>query len=149
MTRALLLLALAVAGPAAAQQAALPGAPRMLKNTGPAIVSKNAPVNGVLTLFGNERCPTDNDGNEIVVCVRRGAAEQYRVPKELREFQITPENQSWAAKAQGALDSGVGVDSVGSCSAVGAGGSSGCTVAASRANKEYWKAKKDADAKIP
>lgn len=147
--RVLFLSLLALAAPAMAQQAALPGAAKLPKDLGPGLVSKNAPVNGVLTLFGNERCPTDNDGNEIVVCVRRGAAEQYRVPKELREFQITPENQSWAAKAQGALDSGVGVDSVGSCSAVGAGGSSGCTVAASRANKEYWKAKKDADAKIP
>ena len=131
-----------------APRPALPGAPRMLP-TGPAIVSRNAPVNGVLTLFGNERCPTDNDGNEVVVCVRRGAAEQFRVPKELRELQVTPENASWAAKAQATLDSGVGVNGTGSCSAVGAGGSSGCTVAGSRANKQFWNAKKDADARVP
>lgn len=145
----LLILALVGAFPAAAQQAALPGAPRMLKDTGPGLVSKNAPVNGVLTLFGNERCPTDKEGNEIVVCVRRNAAEQFRVPKELRELQVTPENASWAAKAQASLDGGVGVDSVGSCSAVGAGGQSGCTVAASRANKHDWAAKKAADARVP
>jgi hypothetical protein len=146
--RALLLL-LAVAAPAAAQQAALPGAPKLPKDLGPGLVSKNAPINGVLTLFGNERCPTDSDGNEIVVCVRRGAAEQFRVPKELRELQVTPENQSWAAKAQASLDGGVGVDSVGSCSAVGAGGQSGCAVAQSRANKQFWNQQKAADARVP
>ena len=128
---------------------ALPGAPRAMIPSGPAIVSRNAPVNGVLTLFGNERCPTDNDGNEIVVCVRRNAAEQFRVPKELRELQVTPENASWAAKAQASLDAGVGVDGIGSCSAVGAGGQNGCTVAASRANKRFWNAKKEADAQVP
>lgn len=138
-----------VAVPAQARQAALPGAPRLPKDLGPGLVSKAAPVNGVLTLFGNERCPTDKDGNEIVVCVRRSAAEQFRVPKELREFQVTPENSSWAAKAQATLDTGSGVDAVGNCSAVGAGGSSGCTTAGSRANKQYWDAKKAADARVP
>jgi hypothetical protein len=46
---------LIVATPAPAQQAALPGAPKLPKDLGPGLVSKNAPVNGVLTLFGNER----------------------------------------------------------------------------------------------
>jgi hypothetical protein len=148
--RALLLPLLAlVAAPAPAQQAALPGAPKVPKSLGPGLVSKNAPINGVLTLFGNERCPTDSAGNEIVVCVRRSAAEQFRVPKALRELEVTPENQSWAAKAQASLDSGVGVDSVNSCSAVGAGGQTGCTLAASRANKRYWSEQKAADARVP
>lgn len=152
MRASLLILAMTVAvvgAPGGAQQAALPGAPKPPQDIGPGIVSKNAPINGVLTLFGNERCPTDNSGNEIVVCVRRSAAEQYRVPKELRELQITPENRSWAAKAQAALDTGTGVDSVGTCSAVGAGGSSGCTLAAARANRREWAEKKAADAAVP
>lgn len=147
--RPLLVIAIAVAGPAAAQQAALPGAPRQAKSLGPGIVSKGAPVNGVLTLYGNERCPTDTSGNEIVVCVRRNASEQYRVPKELREFKVTPENESWAAKAHIGLDAGVGIDSVNSCSAVGAAGAGGCEVAASRAWKRAADAKKAADAQIP
>ena len=134
---------------AAPQQAALPGAPKRDRSIGPGIVSKAAPVNGVLTLYGNERCPTDTSGNEIVVCVRRNAAEQYRVPKELRELQVTPDNASWAVKAQAGLTSGVGIDSVNSCSAVGAAGAGGCEVAASRAWKREVQARKAADARIP
>lgn len=124
--RSMLLAALALAVPAAAQQAALPGVAKPKSVNGPGEVAKGAPVNGVLVLYGNQRCPTDNSGNEVVVCVRRSAAEQFRVPKELREFQVTPENAAWAAKAQGTLGAGVGTSSVGSCSAVGPGGQSGC-----------------------
>jgi hypothetical protein len=142
--------ALLVAGPVAAQTAqparpvapptlaqlpakgptlapALPGATGKSKPiSAPGEVSRSAPVNGVLTLFGNERCPTNQNGEEIVVCVRRSAQEQYRVPKELREFVVTPENASWATKAQGTMDAGSGVNTIGSCSAVGAGGATGC-----------------------
>jgi hypothetical protein len=144
--------ALLVAGPAVAQTAPpTPNANTGTANTGPTLaqppakapalpgatarpkpvvappqVSRNAPINGVLTLFGNERCPTNQNGEEIVVCVRRSAQEQYRVPKELREFVVTPENASWATKAQATLDAGSGVNTIGSCSAVGAGGATGC-----------------------
>ncbi len=144
--------ALLVAGPAVAQTAPpTPNANTGTANTGPTLaqppakapalpgatarpkpvvappqVSRNAPINGVLTLFGNERCPTNQNGEEIVVCVRRSAQEQYRVPKELREFVVTPENASWATKAQGTMDAGSGVNTIGSCSAVGAGGATGC-----------------------
>ncbi|RXD03863.1 hypothetical protein EQZ23_16365 [Sphingomonas sp. UV9] len=112
---------------APAQAPALPGATARPKPTvAPPQVSRNAPINGVLTLFGNERCPTNQNGEEIVVCVRRSAQEQYRVPKELREFVVTPENASWATKAQGTMDPGSGVNTIGSCSAVGAGGATGC-----------------------
>ncbi len=112
---------------AATQTPALPGATAKPKPVvAPAEVSRSAPVNGVLTLFGNERCPTNANGEEIVVCVRRSAQEQYRVPKELREFVVTPENASWATKAQGTMDAGSGVNTIGSCSAVGAGGATGC-----------------------
>lgn len=112
---------------APAQAPALPGAITKPKPiVAPPQVSRNAPINGVLTLFGNERCPTNANGEEIVVCVRRSAQEQYRVPKELREFVVTPENASWATKAQGTMDAGSGVNTIGSCSAVGAGGATGC-----------------------
>jgi len=125
--------ALLVAGPVAAQTVtsgaaipAKPGAPAAKPASAPGEVSRSAPVNGVLTLFGNERCPTNAQGEEIVICVRRSAQEQYRVPKELREFAVTPENESWAAKAQGTLGTGVGANSIGSCSTVGPGGATGC-----------------------
>lgn len=123
-------LMLVLAGPAAAQQAApqaaLPGATRTTAVERPGEVAKGAPVNGVLVLYGNQRCPTNSDGNEIVVCERRSAQEQFRIPKEMREFQVTPQNESWAAKAQGAMDAAPGTNSIGSCSTVGAGGATGC-----------------------
>ncbi|WP_294277747.1 hypothetical protein [uncultured Sphingomonas sp.] len=132
---AALLAATMIAGPAMAQQVAAPGAIKPKPAQAPGEVSRNAPINGVLTLFGNERCPTDNQGNEIVVCVRRGAEEQFRVPKELRELQVTPENESWAARATGTLSEGTGVNSIGSCSAVGAGGATGCFAQRVRENR--------------
>ena len=126
-----MLLGLAlVAAPnlAAAQQAgpALPGAERPRAAQTNAGVGRGAPVNGVLVLYGNERCPTNTAGDEVVVCERRGAEEQFRVPKELREFVVTRENRSWAARSQEVLAEGVGASSIGSCSTVGPGGQTGC-----------------------
>lgn len=145
--------ALALAVPATAQTtgqtngptsgAALPGAPRARPvSEGPAEVAKGAPVNGVLVLYGNQRCPTDADGNEVVVCTRRPASEQFRVPKELRDLQITPENESWAARSSSTLNAGAGVNGIGSCSAVGAGGATGCFGQASRLNKRTNQARR-------
>ena len=87
-----------------------------------------------LVIYGSQKCPTDADGNEIVVCVRRAPGEQFRIPKELRELKVTPENESWAAKS--AANDRVGQDGIGSCTNVGAGGASGCFVQAGRAYKK-------------
>jgi hypothetical protein len=137
-----LLAATMVAMPATAQVAG-PGVPPPPKPTTPGQASRNAPVNGVLVLYGNEKCPTDRDGNEIVVCTRRDAAEQYRVPKELRNFKVTPENESWALRAQGTLDTGA--SGIGSCSAIGPGGSLGCSQQQFRENKLINKDRKAAE----
>lgn len=138
-------LAALVATSAAAQQVQGPGVPAAPKPVVPDTVSKNAPVNGVLTLYGNEKCPTDRNGNEIVVCTRADASEQFRVPKDLREFKITPRNQAWALRAQGTLDTGA--TGIGSCSAVGPGGSIGCSQQQFRAAKEENKDRKQAETK--
>lgn len=147
--RYLLLVLATMAGPVMAQQAALPGATPIKSAEGPGEVSKNAPINGVLTLFGNERCPTDGAGNEVVVCVRRGAAEQFRVPKELREFQITPQNESWAVRAQGTTATEIGVNGIGSCSAVGSGGQSGCFAQRARETRGVNAARKLDESRAP
>ena len=121
---------------------ALPGAPAAPKPEGPSEVSRNAPVNGVLVLFGNERCPTDKNGNEIVVCTHRSAAEQFRIPKEMREFKVTPGNESWAVRAQGLVNDPTVGGGIGSCSTVGPGGSTGCFLQQAQAARAEKKDKK-------
>ncbi|GGB25115.1 hypothetical protein GCM10011380_13370 [Sphingomonas metalli] len=152
MVRTLAMMAvMAAAVPATAQQqaAALPGAEKPRPVQQQAGVGKGAPVNGVLILYGNERCPTNSDGEEIVICERRNADEQFRVPKELRNLEITPENRSWAARAQETLDVGTGVNGTGSCSPVGAGGATGCFGQAARTNRAVNKARKEEEARAP
>ena len=141
--RGLMMVALALAAPAVAQVAG-PGAPAK-----PGPVPQRAPINGVLVLYGNERCPTDAQGNEVIVCERRSAAEQFRVPKELREFVVTPENQSWARQAQGTLATGEGVNAIGSCSVVGVGGQTGCFLQQSRNNRATNQANTARERRVP
>lgn len=86
----------------------------------------------VLILYGDDKCPTNASGEQIVVCSRRPESERYRIPKELRgPMLITPENQSWAAKANDTLDAGAATG-IGSCSTVGPGGQTGCFVQRAR-----------------
>ncbi|HEX8485228.1 hypothetical protein [Sphingomonas sp.] len=145
----LLIAAMLIAAPATAQQVGPPAAATRKPISIPGEISRSAPVNGVVVLYGNERCPTDGDGNEVVVCVRRSAQEQFRVPKELRNFQVTPQNESWAARAQGTMDTGVGTNSIGSCSVVGAGGQTGCFAQRVRESKREDAARDAEQARVP
>jgi hypothetical protein len=78
-----------------------------------------------LIIFGQDKCPTDSSGNEIVVCSRRPEAERFRIPKELRTPAPSPENQSWSQRAASTVND-VGRTGAGSCSAVGGMGWTGC-----------------------
>lgn len=99
---------------------------------------------GVLLVYGNDKCPTNKDGDEIVVCRRLDEAERYRVPKDLREGEVKPQRESWAVRQQDALTTGG--TGTGSCSAVGANGSTGCFVRqATTARAERRQEKKAAE----
>jgi hypothetical protein len=137
-----LVLLMLCAAPALAQSGPPASTTRVPKTTAAEGVSRSAPVNGVLVLYGNERCPTNTDGAEVVVCTRRPAEEQFRIPKELRNFELTPENQAWASKD--AANAAVGAVGVGSCSTVGASGGTGCVAQ----NATRWKRERRAAAKV-
>ena len=118
----------------------------MLSGGGAALAqSREAPVNGIVYLYSaTDKCPTDNDGNEIVVCVRRNPSEQFRIPKELRPDTLKPEYQTWASRNQ-ANDS-VGDSGIGSCSTTGVGGASGCAQQAFEQARAENRARKAAEA---
>ncbi|MEN2786049.1 hypothetical protein ACFOKI_09400 [Sphingomonas qilianensis] len=106
--------------------------------------AQNAPQNGVLVIYGEQKCPTTQEGNEVVVCVRRKASEQFRIPKELRELEVTPENESWAVRAK--ANDNAGASGIGTCSTVGVGGATGCFAQNADQYRAYKK-KRAADAK--
>ncbi|NIJ21690.1 hypothetical protein FHS95_003393 [Sphingomonas naasensis] len=83
--------------------------------------SANAPVGGVLTVFGNDPCPADT------VCVRAPESDRYRIPGELRQQTGRPQtNESWAVRSQDALDASTNRTGTGSCTTVGPSGGTGC-----------------------
>ena len=129
--------------PPPSKPVALPGAPRVSRQTVSTETARGAPINGVLVLYGNERCPTNKNGEEIVVCHRRSAQEQFRIPQEVRTLEVTPENESWAVREKS--NEAVGNVGVGSCTTVGAGGATGCFVQNARRSKREAQ-QRDADA---
>ena len=102
---ALLLLAAAAASPAGAQTA------------GPADVRVNQ-----LVVYGEDACPQSTN-DEIIVCVRRSENDRFRIPEMLRNDD-DPETIPWANRAQEMEY--MGRTGIGSCSAVGPAGHTGC-----------------------
>ncbi|AQR75007.1 hypothetical protein [Sphingomonas sp. LM7] len=110
--------------------------------------AQNAAQNGVLLIYGNDKCPTNDNGEEIVVCQRLDEAERFRIPQTLRDQTGRPQaTESWAVRSEDALDAGrMGT---GSCSTVGASGSTGCFVRnATRARAES-NARRDEQTDLP
>lgn len=112
-----------VAAPAGPQ---LPGpAPLKPQPLPPEATKAEAPVNGVVILYGNQKCPTNAAGEEVVVCARRSAAEQFRIPRELRDGTLKPEYDSFVNKGQAMLDATK--TGIGTCDMTGPGGAAGCS----------------------
>ncbi len=57
-----------------------------------------------LVIYGKDKCPTNSNGEEIVVCKRLDERERYRIPSNLREEAGPPQKtESWAVRSQDAL----------------------------------------------
>lgn len=113
-----------------------------------AAFAQNAAQNGVLVIYGNDKCPTNENGDEIVICRRLDEAERFRIPQTLREQPGRPQaTESWAVRSGDALDAGR--TGTGSCSAVGANGSTGCFVRQARQAKAESRARREEEQNLP
>ena len=98
-------LGLALATPAAAQQAA------------------PEPKMNMVIIYGDDKCPESGD-DTITVCARKAEGERFRIPEPLRQSS-SPANEAWNNKVI-AYET-VGKTGTMSCSPVGPGGFTGCT----------------------
>ncbi len=76
-----------------------------------------------IIVYGTDPCPRSTD-DDVVVCARRPEAERFRIPEVLRETGTLQQRQSWTKQAEALAT--VGATGIGSCSAVGPGGYTGC-----------------------
>ncbi len=101
-------------------------APVLLFAAPPAMSEEGAEAGGgrvnALIVYGDDPCPQSN-ADEITVCARKSESERYRIPEALRESD-SPENRAWTDRVL-AYET-VGASGTLSCSAVGAGGMTGC-----------------------
>ena len=104
--------------------------------------SANAPVGGVLTVFGNDPCPDDT------ICVRAEETERYRIPQDLRNARVRPQQEAWAVRSQDALDPRA-VGGIGSCTAVGPGGSTGCFAQEAAASRRENRQRREDQENLP
>ncbi len=101
-----------------------------------------------ITLTGDQACPK-SQGNEIVVCSRND--EPYRIPKGLRDTgPVAVPNQSWVNRAA-EIDqtSRVAGGLPNTCSPVGTGGQTGCSVLAAKQWAAEKRAQRRADESVP
>ncbi len=75
-----------------------------------------------LIIYGNDKCPQSTE-DEITVCARLDEKDRYRIPKNLRAT-IRPTAEAWTQRVK--AYEYVAATGVGSCSASGAGGFTGC-----------------------
>lgn len=99
-------------------------------------------------LFGDEACPKPESPDEIVVCARSGDS-PYRIPEAFREPPPeTGPGVSWVRRVE-VIDEVNRAGLPGSCSPIGTGGQTGCTLNALRAWAEERKAKAEAESRVP
>lgn len=110
--------------------------------------AQSSAQNSVLVIYGNDKCPTNSNGEEIVVCKRLDEAERFRIPSNLREQGGPPQQtESWAVRSQDAVTAGN--FGTGSCTSVGANGSTGCFVKRATAARAETRARRKAEQNLP
>ncbi len=77
-----------------------------------------------VTIFGDERCPTSNDPETIVVCRKGDPDRQFRIPSDLRSSANPTSNRTWGQRSRDVRTAGRSGPM--SCSPVGPAGQSGC-----------------------
>lgn len=105
--RRLILAALVATAPAMAQTA-----------------TETQPRQKVVTVFGTEACPRSTDPNEIVVCRRRPADEQFRLPEAVRNEQNIARRDDVSATRAALVDQSMAPTR---CTAAGIQGQAGCS----------------------
>jgi hypothetical protein len=76
--------------------------------------------NFTLVVYGNDPCPRE------AICIRKSESDRYRIPQSQNPQGTPQQRTSWAQKSK--VLTTVGDTGVGSCSAVGPGGHTGCLV---------------------
>jgi hypothetical protein len=92
--------------------------------------AQDAPVRArTIVVYGDDPCPVASNPDEIIVCARRPEEERFRIPKELRELeaQQVPRRDDVGAERAALASGRPSATGIGSCSAVGPGGFTGCT----------------------
>lgn len=109
---------------------ALPVVLALLLPASPATAQSGQYRSRTVVVFGNDPCPASTNPDEIVVCARRPEEERYRIPKEIREqeraAEIARQDQVGVNRAE-IVSGRTAATGIGSCSAAGAGGGTGCT----------------------
>lgn len=100
------------------------------------------PKVNALIVYGEDKCPESTD-DTITVCARKSESERYRIPENLREHP-SPQNEAWNNKVL-AYET-VTKTGTQSCSAVGAGGWTGCS--GKLINDAYAEKKQDPNIKF-
>lgn len=100
----------------------LPLAPATAQSTNGTAADDGANNMNLVIVYGSDSCPQSR-GEEITVCARKPESERYRIPEGLRDHP-SPQNESWTNRVTSYER--VGATGTQSCSAVGAGGWTGC-----------------------
>ena len=159
MKRATLILLFALASTTAAAQTVAPAAtppapaavpapapvrvPPVYSALKPAPTDTSLPRQKLVTVFGTDECPKSTDPDEVIICSRRPAEERYRIPEVVRTDR-KPDGPFEGGNRNALLGdpSGGAGGGIGSCSAVGPGGGTGCNQAM---QNQYRAARKEGE----